>query len=404
MPKILIIGAGIGGLTAAIALARTGHKVEVFEQAEALGDVGGGIQQSPNAMAVWQGLGLAQAVTAKSCEPEAGIFRDYRSGRALMTTKMRDIYEHRYGYKYLHIHRADLINILAKAAQHSGVTLRLGHHYEDAQSIHGRINLIANQQNFTGDVLIGADGIKSKTRDLIIEETHPVFTKQVAWRGVVETKNLPHDLIPFAANNWLGPKRHFVSYYVKNGEVVNFVAVEERDIWTNEGWYQKADKQELITAFSGWDPRITQLINACDDCYLWGLFDHPPLTQWSDGHITLLGDAAHPMLPFMAQGATMAIEDAWVLAHYLSKDLPIDKALKAYQNARLERTAFLQKISRDNARLYHQTHGFGRRLRNMKFKLGTHFPEAVFSRLDKIYGVDVTDQFPIAEIQFKNKK
>ncbi len=404
MPKILIIGAGIGGLTAAIALARTGHKVEVFEQAEALGDVGGGIQQSPNAMAVWQSLGLAEVITAKSCEPEAGIFRDYRTGCALMTTKMRDVYEHRYGYKYLHIHRADLIDILAKAAHQLGVTLHLGHHYEDAQEINGRINLIANQRNFTGDVLIGADGIKSKTRDLIAGETQPVFTKQVAWRGVVETKKLPPDLIPFAANNWLGPKRHFVSYYIKNGDVVNFVAVEERDTWTNEGWHQKADKQALISAFTGWDPRVTQLIHTCEESYLWGLFDHPPLSKWSEGHITLLGDAAHPMLPFMAQGATMAIEDAWVLAHYLSQNIPIHVALKAYQDARLERTTFLQKVSRDNAKLYHQTNGLARSLRNMKFKLGTQFPDAVFSRLDKIYGVDVTRQFPIAEFRPANKK
>ena len=397
MTKALIIGAGIGGLTAAIALARIGFEVEVFEKSARVEDIGGGIQQSPNAMAVWTALGLADKITALSCEPKAGILRDYKTGVALMTTTMRDVYEARYGHKYLHIHRADLVNILLKETQRLGVTIHFGRPCEEVQHINDRVNIIAGQINAVGDILIGADGIKSLIRQDIIGETSPVFTKQVAWRGLVETEKLPKDFIPFAANNWLGPNRHFVSYYVRGGKLINFVAVEERGEWTDQGWRQKADKSELQTAFQGWDNRVMCLIEACEESYLWGLFDHPPLSKWTDRTMTLLGDAAHPMLPFMAQGAAMAIEDGWVLAHFLSKNPNnLEQALTNYETARQPRTSALQKTSRDNAKLYHQSAGFGRTVRNLKFKIGSHVPQAVFARLDKIYGVDVTRDYPIS--------
>jgi len=152
--------------------------------------------------------------------------------------------------------------------------------------------------------LIGADGIKSNIRRQMLGPEKNVYTGNVAWRGIVPASKLPIDHIPPCANNWLGPKRHFVSYYIRGGDYINFVAIEERDEWTEENWSQRGDMNKLRAAFSGWDSRVTDLLNACEDCHLWGLFDHPPLAGWTEGRVALLGDAAHPMLPFLAQGAS----------------------------------------------------------------------------------------------------
>lgn len=394
--KVLIVGAGIGGLTTALALARTGIEVEIFEKTAKLSDVGAGLQLSPNAVAVLSSLDLREKLEALCCEPKAGILRDYRNGKPLLTTRMEDVYERRYGHKYLHIHRADLIDCLAETAQEAGVKIHLGSDISSVRETDTDVRVENNGNVHKGDALIAADGVRSKLREKIAGRSQPVFTGQVAWRGLVPTSDLPHDTIPFAANNWLGPGRHFVSYYVRDGEMINFVAVEERNHWVEERWNIPANKRELQTTFQGWDPRVTSLIAACEQAYLWGLFDHPPLSKWTKGRLALLGDAAHPMLPFMAQGAAMAIEDAWVLTHCLVRNSsPLQQALKRYEALRKPRATELQAISRQNASLYHQRGRLERAMRKAKLKIATHIPSAAFSRLDKIYGLDVTRNFPI---------
>ena len=371
-------------------------EVEIFEKASKHCNVGAGLQLSPNAMAVLSALGLTKELEAASCEPKAGVLRDYKSGNALLTTKMKDVYEQRYGHKYLHIHRADLIDCLAEAAQEAGVKTHLGSEISSVRETETDVRIEKNGGVYKGDVLIAADGVRSELREKIAGRSQPVFTGQVAWRGLVPTSDLPPDTIPFAANNWLGPGQHFVSYYVSSGEMINFVAVQERADWVDESWDIPADMDELQNAYRGWDQRVTSLIRACRETYLWGLFDHPPLQTWTTGHMALLGDAAHPMLPFMAQGAAMAIEDAWVLAHcLLQKTSNIPQALQDYEAFRKPRTTELQMISRNNADLYHQRAGIERASRKAKFKIATKFPAIAFSRLDKIYGVDVTKNFQI---------
>jgi len=394
--EVIIIGAGIGGLTTALALAQNGVHVEIFEKAAKFSDVGAGLQLSPNAMAVLSSLGLSKEIEANCCEPTAGILRDYKFGKTLLTTKMKDVYERRYGHKYLHIYRADLIDCLAEAAQEAGVKTHLGSEISSVRETETDVRIEKNGGVYKGDVLIAADGVRSELREKIAGRSQPVFTGQVAWRGLVPTSDLPPDTIPFAANNWLGPGQHFVSYYVSSGEMINFVAVQERADWVEESWDIPADMDELQNAYRGWDQRVTSLIRACRETYLWGLFDHPPLQTWTTGHMALLGDAAHPMLPFMAQGAAMAIEDAWVLAHcLLQKTSNIPQALQDYEAFRKPRTTELQMISRNNADLYHQRAGIERASRKAKFKIATKFPAIAFSRLDKIYGVDVTKNFQI---------
>ncbi len=395
MTKVAIIGAGIGGLTAAIALARSGFDVEVFEKSPELGEVGAGLQQSPNAMAVHKALGTADAIIEKSFEPEAGYLRDYKTGKPLLTTPMKGRYEARYGHKYLNIHRADLLSVLIERSKKLNIPIHLNQWVQSVDNQKDGIELNIEGHKIKADVLIGADGIRSQIREDVIGKSAPRFTGQVAWRGIVPAQKVKFETIPFAANNWMGPGRHFVSYYLRGTQLINFVAIEERDEWTEERWDQPADLEDLRAAFDGWDPRITTLLEACEESFLWGLFDHTPLPHWAKNRVALLGDAAHPMLPFMAQGSAMAIEDGWVLAHALSfyeSDIP--RALKHYEALRKPRATMVQEVSKQNAKLYHES-GLGAAIRNAKFAIGSKLPVLVEARLAKIYGVDVTRQYPI---------
>lgn len=393
--KVFVIGAGIGGLTTALALAKTGVDVEVFEKAPSLGEIGAGLQQSPNAMAVHHALGTDKAVLENAFEPEAGYLRHHQSGKPLLTTQMQGLYEKRYGYKYVNIHRANLLSALIQHTKALHIPLHLDQWIESVENKPEHITLHVNGQARQADALIGADGIRSQIRTLIFGESQPKFTGQVAWRGLVPAEALPHGTIPFAANNWIGPGRHFVSYYLRGTKLINFVAVEERETWAEERWDEPANLKELRRAFARWDPRVSHLLEACQSAYLWGLFDHAPLPKWSKGRLTLLGDAAHPMLPFMAQGSAMAIEDSWVLAHALSLHRNnVPEALQYYESCRKNRANQIQKISKDNAALYHKS-GIGAGLRNTKLAIGGLLPPIIEARLAKIYGVDVTKTYPI---------
>lgn len=394
-PHVLIAGAGIGGLTAAIALGQNGAKVEIFEQAAELGEIGAGLQQSPNAMAVHAKLGTARTIEAASFQPHAGVFRNFKTGAPEMTTHMRGTYEARYGHKYLHIHRADLHAILVERAKATGVKIHLGTSVPGYSQTMGNVTLKTSAGEVSGDVLIGADGTHSKTREAMLGLKSPLFTGQVAWRGLVPADRIPKGTIPTDANNWLGPGKHFVAYYLRGGELINFVAVEEREDWTEEGWNIPGDMDDVRNAFKGWDPRITTLLAACENCYLWGLFDRPALKSWTDGRVALLGDAAHPMLPFVAQGSAMAIEDGWVLAHHILKASDMSAALKAYETARYKRASTIQSLSRKTAQLYHMQSPLSLTKRRAEFAIASKIPAAAFTRLDKIYGVDVTKDYPL---------
>ena len=394
-PHILISGAGIGGLTAAVALAQNGAKVDIFEKASELGEVGAGIQQGPNAMHVHEALGIDKEIEAAAFEPKSIEFRDFKTGKSLLSNPLKGVYERRYGQKYLHVHRADLHNILVEAARKAGANIYLNHAVEGYEHDNEAVYAAIGDKSFGGDLLIGADGIKSKIRLQMLGPEKNIYTGHVAWRGTVPAHKLPAGRMPPCANNWLGPRRHFVSYYIRGGEYVNFVAVEERDDWAEETWSQAGDIKELRAAFAGWDPRVTQLLDACENCFLWGLFAHPPLTDWTDRRIALLGDAAHPMLPFLAQGASMAIEDAWVLAQSLQgRQGTLQAALKTYRTARYARATLIQKMSRDNGELFHLNSPAEKLIRNAKFRVATHIPAAAHSQLDKVFGVNVVKDFP----------
>jgi salicylate hydroxylase len=364
--KIVIAGAGIGGLCAALALAKHGFDVAIYEQSSHLGEIGAGLQLSPNAIHVLRALGISDKVKANAFRPKSAVMRHYQTGKTYFTVPLADTATQKYGADYLHIHRADLHRTLLDACQNMEVGIHLGQAVESYQHDFQKLtppnltppNLtihLANGESLEADVLIGADGIKSKVQACMQGQTSAEFTGQVAWRGVVEANKLPNELIKPNANLWVGPGKHFVSYYLRGGDLVNFVAVQERTDWQKESWNEPGDINELRQTFDGWHPEVTELLVATESCFLWALFDRQPLNQWTDNNVALLGDACHPMLPFLAQGAAMAIEDSYALAHCLASHTDTHTALQTYQNIRLPRSRDIQLNARKNAALYHMS-------------------------------------------------
>ena len=352
----LIIGGGIGGLTAALCLTDRGWNVQLFEQAAEFNEIGAGIQLSPNCVRVLHHLGLEDALRAIAFLPEGVEMRSWRSGAMLSANPLGAGVERRYGFPYYHVHRADLIEVLAQAAHASSrIQLRTNARVSGFTAGDEHVTLAVGELCHVGDVLIGADGIRSVVREKLFGAEQPDFTGCVAWRGLVPVDRLPKGLVHPVASVWLGPGKHFVHYYVRGGALVNCVCVVEKTGWEVESWTQRGEHAELVRDFRGWHPTVATLIDNMDrdKCFKWALFDREPMQDWSRGRVTLLGDACHPTLPFMAQGAAMAIEDGAVLSACLAQSTDVTAALLRYQALRRNRTAGIQRGSRRNAKVFH---------------------------------------------------
>jgi salicylate hydroxylase len=387
--KVAIAGAGLGGLFAATALAQSGCEVVVCERAPALGEAGAGIQISPNGARLLARIGVLGEVAREGFAPQAATLRRGRDGAVLLRLPLGAQAEARWGAPFLQIHRADLLATLERAARAAGAEIRLGAGVVGAATHAHGAALTLDGGAVEADVAIGADGLRSAVRDALFGARPPRFTGQAAWRGTVAADALPRDLVRPEATVWMGPGRHLVTYYVRAGALVNFVAVEERDVWAAESWSAPGDIAEVRAAFAGWHPAATGVLAAAGTCLLWGLFDHPPLPAWSKGRVGLLGDACHPMLPFMAQGAVQAFEDGAALARLLPGAEDVEAALRAYHSARFARASRVQAQARDNARLYHARSPLGRLARHAPISLGSRLaPGLAMSRLDWLYGHD----------------
>jgi salicylate hydroxylase len=387
--KIVIAGAGIGGLTAGLALARAGFEATVVERAPELTEVGAGLQLSPNAMKCLAFLGIAEAVEAVSSEPRALELRIGRSGDKVFSIPMGAVARKRYGAPYLHIHRADLVAALADAGRQAGVKMRTGARVSAFTRESGAIKVGLDTGDILQcDLLVGADGMRSTVRRQLFGGDHPRFTGAVAWRLTVPSSAAPD--FPPVASVWTGAGKHAVTYRMRRGALINFVGVVETDRWRSESWNETGDLVELARDFGGWAPPLPDIIAAAEHCYLWALFDRDPLPRWSEGRVTLLGDACHAMPPFQAQGAAMAIEDAVVLARCLQGG-EVETALKQYETLRKPRTTKVLMSARSNMGVFHRSNVLTQAATYGPMKIASRLaPGFVNGRQDWIYGFDAT--------------
>jgi salicylate hydroxylase len=353
----LVIGAGIGGMAAAIALRRAGLDVSLFEQTIAQREVGAGIQISPNASRLLGRYGLGDAMADVAVRPSAIVFRRWQDGRVLGREELGDTIESRYGAPYYHFHRADLINLLAESFGRGNITL--GRRLVDIeQDESGVTAYFQDGASARGDLLIGADGIHSRVRERLFGEEKPRFSGQIAYRGLAPAERVAHLGLPLDVTNWVGPGGHFIHYYVSAGRFLNYVAVSEEANWTREQWSDRGSISDALGNYEGWHPQIATILTAVDETFKWALFDRNPLPEWTRGRVALLGDACHPMLPFMAQGAAQAIEDGATLAACLKKTaFDVPAAFQAYVALRKPRTTMLQAGSQANSTSYHLPDG-----------------------------------------------
>jgi len=349
--KILIVGGGIGGLTAALALTRQGFDVAVYEQSPELREVGAGVQMGPNGTRVLHALGLKDALERIQFAPARREIRLWNTGETWNWFELGAKAVERHGTPHLMLHRRDLHEVLADAVRrekpdaiHLGWRCTAVTQNSDAAEVR-----FANGEAVPGTVVIGADGIHSQVRASLFGADAPEFTGCIAWRGLVPFERLPASVSRTSGTNWLGPYGHVLHYPVRRGELLNFVGMVERDDWQVESWTVAGTTAELANDFRGWHADVQAIIANLDVPYKWALMVRPPMPRWSEGRVTLLGDACHPTLPFLGQGAVMALEDGYVLAACLKKYAGDHAtAFSRYEQARQERTAAVVRKAAEN--------------------------------------------------------
>ncbi len=353
---VLIAGAGIGGLTAALALLRRGFDVRLYEQAAALREVGAGLQLSPNALRALFNLGVENAVRSVSSVPSGKEVRLWNTGQTWKLFDLGASAVESYGYPYFTIYRPDLHRLLADAVQAlSADAIVLGAACASFQQDDKGVTLeLTDGREVHGSALIGADGVHSQMRNQLHGVDHPTFSGCLAWRGVIPIEKLPAALRQSVGSNWIGPGAHVIHYPLHGGALMNFVGIVERGDWQVESWTERGTHEECHRDFAGWHESVHTMIECLEVPFKWALMGREPLKRWSQGRTTLLGDACHPTLPFLAQGAAMAIEDGYVLARCMerwSSDVP--QALARYEQLRLERTSEIVRRSTENGQRFH---------------------------------------------------
>ncbi|HXQ51427.1 MAG TPA: FAD-dependent monooxygenase [Stellaceae bacterium] len=391
-PRVAIIGGGIGGLSAALALERRGIEVDIFEAAPSLGEIGAGLNLSPNALKVFRALDIEAEANAIGFESDFQIIRSWHSGRIISRT-LRKGFKERFGAPHLTVHRADLLNVLSRNLRRSRV--HLGARCIEVEPLaHGARARFADGSEIEADAVVGADGLHSVVRNSLFGADAPRFTGCICYRGLVPREEVPADIYTADGTMWMGPHGHVVHYWVRRGELLNIVAHYDSDAWTEESWTRECDRSELMQTYGRWHPSLLRLYECGEHWYKWALYDRDPLPRWSKGNATLLGDSAHAMLPYLGQGACMAIEDGYILAAAVANrpdDMPA--ALVEYETLRRPRANRAVLGSRMRAKENHLASPWRRLVRDTKFLLRDRFgTDKTAFQAAWLYAYDVAEE------------
>ena len=354
--RVLIAGAGIGGLTAALAALRQGHEVEIYEQASELKEVGAGVQLSANGTRVLYELGVGEELKALSCEATSKEIRLWNTGESWKLFDLGKVSIERYGFPYFTVYRPDLLEVLARAVRRlKADAIHLGRKCVGFTQTNTEVALeLERGEAATGDALVGADGVHSPIRQTLFGADKPQFSGIIAWRGIIPMERLPAHMARMVGVNWVGPGGHVVHYPLRGGAVMNFVGALERTDWQIESWSARGTTEELAADYRSWHDDVQALIRNIRVPYKWALMVRAPMPRWTVGRVTLLGDACHSMVPFLAQGAVMAMEDGVVLARALTElDGDVASRLARYEESRRERTRRAVEGSADNIARFH---------------------------------------------------
>ncbi len=347
----------MGGLSAAACLLQEGHDVQVFEQAPKLGEIGAGIQLSANAMHVLNHINIGEAVSAISVRPGAYVFRLFDTAEIIQEFSLAEEHLALHKAPYNQIHRADFHDLLVKRVKELRPDcIHLNKRAVSFDETEDGVGLKFDDGTIiSGDLVVGADGVKSAIRDQICGPVQAVYTGDAAWRVTVPTCELPPNFIDEVMSVWMGPGRHAVCYYIRSGEILNFVGAVEAKDEPIESWTAKFPWEKFKSDFEGWNDKVQTIIDMVDHeaCYRWSMYKRPRLDYWSTKRATILGDAAHATIPYLAQGAAMAIEDGAVLARALKQHESLSQALALYENNRIDRTARVVETSDANKKLFH---------------------------------------------------
>ena len=397
--KVTVIGAGIGGLTTVSALRARGIEAKAHDQTDVLTEVGAGVQITPNGVKVVRDLGLEKRFREFGFLPDSILGLDWHSGKTVFRTPLTEC-DRLYGAPYIQIHRADLQSVLRASVPDSAIALSarcVGVRNEGKSAV----AVFADGSEVESDLIVAADGVKSAIRQSLFGDGAPRFTGHICWRSLVPCESPDFDLVSPDTTIWFGPNGHIVTYYVKAGKAVNIAAILETTTWQEESWNVRSSKEEIASAYSGWHPRLQRLFARSEEIYKWGLFVREPLSSWSNGRITLLGDAAHPMLPYLSQGAAMSMEDGLVLARMAAKyGTDVSAALRAYEMLRVPRATRVQLTSRDQGKKNHLVSPWARLRRDIVYRIRNVInPQKTGLSAGWVYeydagGVDVDDAVP----------
>lgn len=369
-PKVAIVGGGIGGLAAALALHRRGIETKVYERSAAPGDIGAGLNLGPNALKAFRALGVEEAAVAVGVQTDRQIVRNWRSGRVILRQQRGEAIAQRFDAGFLTVHRADMVGVLLRALPERLLSFGAVCTGVEQRGAVAAARFGGDGSAVEADIVVGADGIRSAVRESLFGADAPRFTGCVCWRGLVPVEAVAGSDFGRDMTAWWGPHGHVVHYLVRGGALVNFVAHYDSEAWTGESWTQECERSELMETYARWNASLLRLFESGERYYKWALYDRDPLDEWGRGGVTLLGDAAHPMLPYLAQGAGMAVEDGCVLGEAVARlgDDPA-AALRAYERVRMPRTRRAQLGARERARENHLASPFARIRRDLRLML-----------------------------------